>query len=229
MAGETKTHEKTKICKGVKIMNIEKYELSKQLLPSSWVKGWISFGSTDENNNNPEWKVYRSTIALCLYIKLPLESKNNSENIVKEMLRDQALDLGDWSNYNGFSLPLICLVQCSQNASGTWRKIAGDQEWLRGQLSLQIVDSNDEASGRLSIVLEDTLPEVPEVRPLNDTAISQKIYEVLNDETKEFSQEQRDFLKQIAQAFESSTAINKLDKWEIGLIENYEQVLEGKE
>lgn len=228
MAGETKIHEKTKICKGVKIMNIKEYELSKQRLPSSWVKGWFSFSSTDEKNNTLEWKVYRSQIALCIYIKLSSESENENENTLKEMIRDQALDLGDWSNFEGFSLPLICLVQCSQNVTG-WRKIAGDQEWLRGQLSLQIVESNDDASGLLSIVLEDTLPEVPEVRPLNDSAISQKIYEVLNDETKNFSQEQKAFLKQIAQAFETSTAINKLDEWEIGLIENYEQVLEGKE
>ena len=210
-------------------MNIDDYEISEQDLPSSWVKVWNSFCPTDEKNNTIEWKVYRSQIALCIYIKLPSESENGNENTLKEMIRDQALDLGDWSNFEGFSLPLICLVQCSQKVSGTWRKIAGDQEWLRGQLSLQIVESNDDASGLLSIVLEDTLPEVPEVRPLNDTAISQKIYEVLNDETKNFSQEQMDFLKQIAQAFETSTAINKLDKWEIGLIENYEQVLEGKE
>lgn len=209
-------------------MNIDDYEISEQDLPSSWVKVWNSFCPTDERNNTIEWKVYRSQIALCIYIKLPSESENGNENTLKEMIRDQALDLGDWSNFEGFSLPLICLVQCSQTVSGTWRKIAGDQEWLRGQLSLQIVELDSERESRLSILLEDALPEVPEVRSLSDSAISKKIYEVLNG-TKSLSQEQRDFLKQMAQAFESSTATNKLDEWEKGLIKNYEQILEGEE
>jgi hypothetical protein len=206
-------------------MSLDDYKISKENLPECLKQG---ISKAFPSGNSKGWEVYRSNISLCLYVKLPSGEKSPALEIIKDLIRDHALDIGDWSSYNNHSLPLICVIQCSNGEWRQWRQISGDQEWLRGQLSLQIVDSEQDAKQRLDLLLNDTFTDIPDVQPMNDKALAKKLTDVANDEKRKLSSEQRELLKVITQGLDSSYAQSFLDPWESGLLVNYKGILGGE-
>ncbi len=173
------------------------------------------------------WNVCRSSVSICLILELGRKSdqQEDDDSDLKKLVRNQVLDLGDWNSFAGYIMPVVCIVLSDDKTTlENWKKLAGDQEWGRGQFSLQIA-SPDDVEQRLEALLGESFPDVSDVQPLSDSLISERIREVL-DEVKTMSPEQRRILEKIADALTQPKTLPLLEEWDAGLREKYHAILD---
>ena len=200
------------------------YEIKTEL-PDFWQANWKNY------ENQYEWKVYLSSIAVCLFLR-SINGKNENQDEKQDetfmFIHDQILDLGDWFISKGVKVPLV-LVVYDPNFQEIWQERAGEQEWLRGQFSIQPVTTEDEALSRLKQVLDEKIPDIVEVQPKSDDLLAKEIEARLSDVKVKLKEEQRKLLQQIASEIINPGVVYRLDEWGKKLDADYQQLLEGKQ
>lgn len=80
------------------------------------------------------------------------ELEENEENIRRD-IRDFLLDLIDIANYKGIYLPIVLLIKTKNKEF--WEKIAGDQDWHRGEFYIIPVKTEQKVREMKDILLEE--------------------------------------------------------------------------
>ncbi|NCC60349.1 MAG: hypothetical protein EOM12_05295 [Verrucomicrobiae bacterium] len=198
-------------------MNIEliSYKINENDLPGQWIKEWKDAGI--------DFSLSRSSSSLCLYLKLGNCKLDFNE--LKNRMRDQVLDIGDWSASKGYRLPLVCVVESKNDED--WRKLSGDQEWLQGQWSLQSTRDEKHSRALLELFLCESMADVGEVQPKTDMLLSKEIEKALASHDFESNDLQREILSNISESIVNPQAVAKLEAWEQEITKEYEAIMEG--
>ncbi|WP_061236434.1 hypothetical protein [Leptospira santarosai] len=205
-------------------MNIEKYELRESGLPSFWIENW------DASGFSFEWKIFHSSISICILIAF--EEKDFSDfdkNFIniKNLIKDQSLELLGWFSAKGFKLPLIVVIQSAESMMASLKQVAGDQEWLRSLFSIIVCKTDEVKNQILFELLNDGFLETLEVYPKDDRKIADEILSKLNARDKIQDSGRRSLLLRIQSALLKSNPLEDLAQWEAELIADYKKILEG--
>jgi len=202
--------------------NFNKYLITYENLPDCWRKSWKN------TQIKYDLSVYRSHVAACLL--LGNTDVEQSEELPKgffEFLRDRSLELVDWFFSQGYRLPLVVIVQ-NEKHYPELKALAGDQEFLRSQFSIQPVKSASGAEKVLRASLVPEFDEIEEVFPKTDEQLSKELATKLSDPSIRLADMQRELLEQVRSALRTSSAEHHLNDWEKGLEKDYQSMLEGK-
>jgi len=189
-------------------------------MPDFWRRGW------ENTQIKYKWRVYRSHIAACLL----LSGFDQNEKLSKDFfdfLRDRSLELVDWFLSQGYRLPLVVIVQNNKHYPEL-KALAGDQEFLRSQFSIQPVRFTRDAEKVLRVSLAPDLDEIKEVFPKTDEQLAKDLATKLSDSSIKMVDMQRELLQQVRDALQTSSAEHHLNDWGKGLEKDYQSILEGK-
>lgn len=205
-------------------MNVEKYELGESGLPSFWVENWNTSGLSFN------WKVFHSSISICVFITF--EEKDFSDidkNFIniKNLIKDQSLELLGWFSAKGIKLPLIVVIQSADSMVASLKQVAGDQEWLRSLFSIIVCKTDEVKNQILFELLNDEFRETLEVYPKDDRQIADEILSKLNVGNTIQDSGRRSLLIRVQSALLKSNPLEDLAQWEAGLIADYKKILEG--
>ncbi len=172
-----------------------------------------------------EVQSYASETCICLHVVL------STDQLERDKLRDQVLDFGDWSVSRGFRRPLACVLEMKDcDDTNDWRADSGDQEWLRGQFSLQVAADKQDAQQRLLCLLENDPPAVDELRPKSDTALASALMSILKDPPRKQTEQQAELLRMTANSLrESARTVQLLSEWNDSLLADHSSISKGGE
>ncbi|GEM_PF-6106569 len=199
--------------------NFNEYCITCEKMPDFWRKSW------ENVQIKYNWRVYRSHIAACLL----LSDFDQNEELSKDFfdfLRDRSLELVDWFLSQGYRLPLVVILQ-NEKHYPELKALAGDQEFLRSQFSIQPVRSASDAEKVLRVSLDPDFDEIEEVFPKTDEQLAKELATKLDDSSIKMEDMQRKLLQQVRDALRTSSAEHHLTDWEQGLEYDYRNILEG--
>jgi len=203
------------------MINYDKYSQYKKGTDKAWHDKWSDF------SEQSECVFYLSSVAACLFVNFS-NSENKTLEEISKFIYEQILDLGDWLASKDVKVPLVLIVY-DEKFRGAWEMLSGDQEWLRGQFSIQPVANEEEAVSRLGQILDERIPETEEVQPKSDILLAKEIGAKSSDSKGKLKEGQKKLLQQISIEIVSPNAIYRLDEWENKLSTEYKHLLEGKQ
>jgi hypothetical protein len=201
---------------------VGKYLLDSNVLPEMWRSNWKDFEC---------YKVYLSDICACLCIETDsIKIAGNLHEDWPSLIREQVLDLGDWLSSQGIRMPLVLVMfdeffTDRQNYK-KWRECAGNQEWLRGNFSIQLIRQKAELERRLEHLLDAAVEEILEIEQKNDIGLAKEVFSVIAGDRK-MSAEQTILLEKIANEIQNLGITQRMNEWNAQLEKDYIDLMEG--
>lgn len=164
--------------------------------------------------------MFRTFRFVCLFVALSKLGEFSVE--LADFLRDQILDIGDHFRFKGFKLPRVLFLKVAEENFQEWRKISGDQEWIRADFSIQVISEMDDETERLELLVSDSLISTPEFQPLNDDTLVRKLNEKKN--TIQDNPKKLEALTEIAESLSQKSPMTHLDLWLKNLEDDFKKL-----
>ena len=197
--------------------------IDSNMLPEIWKESWEHVACS--------YKVYLSDICACLCIET--DSSKIAENLHENwpsLIREQVLDLGDWLSSQGIRMPLVLVLVDEFFTDGEnyrkWRDYAGNQEWLRGNFSVQLIRQKAELARRLEHLLDSEVEEILEIEQKNDIGLAKELFSLIKGDLR-ISTEQTILLEKIANEIQNPGSVQRLNEWNVQLEKDYVDLMEG--
>lgn len=87
---------------------------------------------------------------------LPNSNETLNYEIVKDQLRSWVMQLSDALKFIGINVPIMVIVQYTEDKNDTWHEISGDQDWHRGDFAIIPCKNNIDANEMFQSVAKET-------------------------------------------------------------------------
>ncbi len=156
---------------------------------------------------------------VCFAIRVEWNQDKNIENPKNELM-NYALDMSDWLKSKGAILPGVIIMHAKEKKD-EWEKIAGDQDWHRGDFSIIVKSNEDEAKKIFEDVIGDGIKaEDYKLEPMSE----QKYVEYLRGENRELKEQ---FYPELLNIIADEIEKNGINAFENG-ISKWKKLVEEK-
>jgi len=145
------------------------------------------------------------------------KTKEKNEINIKRHLREFLLDIKGSLSAIGLELPIIAVFEKLDNFYGFWHKIAGDQDWHRGDFS--IIVSKNSIFNELVIekIQDDPNLRFKELKPEKIAEYLRNELKNIKDRDSEKEKYYKKFIKTISESLENNNIEEGFERWKDGI------------